>query len=1183
MRTKKKIVSFAAAFCAIACGCAALRFADGLTTKADSPVAKSAVEYEYALLGETYTIKSGFLGGKTPQGETIDADTKSVFLDWASGSYVFEYAEKTVDLKVYESSPIDSFALKTDLEETLYTGERYTLPKAEIISGIYRTDGAPEVGEYDYSLIVKNADGVVADFQQDETFSVLFTRGGEYTLSYEYTNVFNEEKFFERKVFVNDKKSIIFNVSEEYCVGETLPLSEIYGSFMGVQFPAELRITAPSGKTIENADTLLFSESGEYLLSASCSFGGGSILTSEKRIAVIDSLSSFLTDKKSMSVGQSVSVSDSCITNEKSLLTLTSVGTGIAASYNGVVDLRTLGKNKAFISVIANRVTVEGITGLKITLTDVYDSGNALSVNISKNCDRTSYDAKYSCDNALISVSYGSLSTAFNNYYPLKGSAVAWDGTFHSVWADRAYKECKTENGFAPFTFSYDVETNKMYAYGKYNTIGRPEGDVNYGTGWYLLADLNDKTLAKPFGGFTTGEVYLRIESTGGVGDLGLINFGGVSASSIKTETYQSASEIFLGDFDDSIVGVVGKTYPLPNLVGSKYLKNAVTVELIDPNGQSVAYSATNFVPKTAGTYTIVYHATNAFGRDIEKTASFRIVEKATEITVEYARPSGLVSGAAYEVNTPVVSGGNGALQYTMRLNGEEVSAGDIVRIDRTFRLEIVAKDAFGGEKTEIIEEEVDTDVLFVSVDMPRNAAAGSKFVAPDAKIYSYAVGLYIDDYKVMINGIERREATMPTNVGDRLSVRYITEYGSKSFDVYAVAPTFASGAEVLRFSQSGSAQTFKDGTEATVRSGEVISFPYAMSSNELSLETLIRAYDLGKKDQWGNAVYELNYNSLTYTLTGADGRKVVIGLKNLNNDEINVYINGKDSGKTVAKVRGSYEQDESLGDWSGATYYKIVLQYDDVYRMLFTGQQFVCDVTTDSDGVVFNGFGGGVFLEATLGDYNTGVETASVVFTRISNQSFGASAFKRGDIVGPAIYSDGVTKNRTLQYGETVNLSSIKGYDVLSGVSTTDVEFISPSGKSLSTTQDETLTEYGTYVVKVTLTDANGKFNSYMYTYVVEDTEEPVLRIDGMQNGMVKQGDKIKIAGASATDNIAVTRVYVTICLPDYTSYTIADGETSVKATSIKATMKGVYKVQYFALDAQGNVTSTVYVVEVK
>ena len=88
---------------AVLAACASFAFA--ISSAADK--ANNPVVYKYALLGDTYAVESGLVSAKTPSGEDIAANSRTVFLDWAQGSYIFEYGAKIVNLKVYESAPED--------------------------------------------------------------------------------------------------------------------------------------------------------------------------------------------------------------------------------------------------------------------------------------------------------------------------------------------------------------------------------------------------------------------------------------------------------------------------------------------------------------------------------------------------------------------------------------------------------------------------------------------------------------------------------------------------------------------------------------------------------------------------------------------------------------------------------------------------------------------------------------------------------------------------------------------------------------------------------------------------------------------------------------------------------------------------------------------------------------------
>ena len=141
---KKTAIALSFAACLISAGAGMIAFSGN----ADVTVADKTVRYEYALLGDVYEIEAGLVSAKKPDGTAIPASEKSVTLDWAQGSYTFEYKKKIVDLKVYESAPKDAISLFGDVPDGGVAGEAAEFPACGVKSGIVRTDGAPEVGEY---------------------------------------------------------------------------------------------------------------------------------------------------------------------------------------------------------------------------------------------------------------------------------------------------------------------------------------------------------------------------------------------------------------------------------------------------------------------------------------------------------------------------------------------------------------------------------------------------------------------------------------------------------------------------------------------------------------------------------------------------------------------------------------------------------------------------------------------------------------------------------------------------------------------------------------------------------------------------------------------------------------------------------------------------------------------------
>lgn len=141
---KQKIIALSAIACFVCAGAGIF----ALSGSADTNVSEKNIRYEYALLGEIYTPEDGLISAKSPEGTVISDCKNGILLDWAQGSYTFEYKNKIVDLKVYESAPEDEITLSGEIAGGGIAGVVSEFPACSVKSGIVRTDGAPEVGDY---------------------------------------------------------------------------------------------------------------------------------------------------------------------------------------------------------------------------------------------------------------------------------------------------------------------------------------------------------------------------------------------------------------------------------------------------------------------------------------------------------------------------------------------------------------------------------------------------------------------------------------------------------------------------------------------------------------------------------------------------------------------------------------------------------------------------------------------------------------------------------------------------------------------------------------------------------------------------------------------------------------------------------------------------------------------------
>ena len=1127
--------------------------------------------YEYALLGETYIAQEGFQGGVTPRGDEIAETDKEVFLDWASGSYIFHYEGYDVNLKVYEESPNDVIEYTKEFT-TAVAGYRYELPSAKISSGIVRTDGASKIEDYAYVLEVSNDTEVLASFKHTQVPEIAFPIGGEYTISYQYENVFGEQNSFNLTVDVVDEKVIIEDLQASYYLGSTLNFSEIYGLYCGETYEVYFSAVSPSGETMNQLNSLFLGEIGTWTVTAQCYYGEEMPVEKQFQIETEMGLGSFMAGLNSTYVSGSASVPENYFSNERELVVLSPMGSSMSVSYNGVVDLREMSYQDTIVSFLPNLTTGDGISSAKIVLTDVYDSFNTLTVSFIRNGTRTETGGY---NNVLMTVSYGAVTTGTANYTALSGHAVAWGNTFYTYWASTAFTG-STSKSLYPFNVSYDMKTNKVYSYGNFDLIDASSGAVlkYQREQWCEVANLSDSNLVQTFKGFTTGEVYVRIE-TSGFGDLGVITLGGKSASSLTIGDYSSANDILLGTLDLDIVGIVGVEYPLPEVMRSNFLRNDITCSMYDPDGNEVVLNKNSFMPEKAGEYTLVYSTTNSLGLKAESSHTITIAEKETPISILYKKPSQVTAGDLYQIEAPIITGGMGLITYKLFFNDEEVKVGSFVKISSAFKLEVLATDYFGFEKSRTFTSTVDKNAIEMTCEFPLSAICASTFVIPRAEIYSYMLGGVVPSYEVYMNGelLMGTEVTLPAEPCE-IEFEYRTNDGSVSYTLNVIKPVTPTTKieEFLAFEGTGG--IYELGSEVIIGANESVVFPYKVSSTGLDL-----IFSVKKED--------LNYDKITFVLADQSGQKVTIGLDGLMNKKAEIIINGVATSKFYQGLVG-VGNDAWDEEYKGKEYYTFSLKYDDSYRYVLSGNKPIVEVNKYLSGLEFNGFGDGVYLSFYVEELSE--ETATVCIQRISNQTFNQGGFMDGDVVAPEVYSNGCAGNKIVEKGYELDFSSVKAFDVMSKDCTVTVTVADPNRKTIlkdvspAEVKGIILDSYGVYRINVLVEDAAGNFANKTYNYTVADEVPPTLTVSNVADIDATVGSVINLFDATVTDN-SNEACFISVFIRTVqgkVEILLLDAE-SVSGLTYVADVKGTYDVWYQATDKGGNVTVVKFVLNVR
>ena len=1143
------------------------------TLKAEANEAENTVTtvYEYALLGETYTVKNGFQGGTTPLGDSISQSTQEIFLDWASGSYIFNYGSYNVNLKVYEESPTDEIEYFGDLP-TIIAGYTYELPSAKITAGIVRTDGAPKIDDYTYTLEISNDKEILGTFKQSQVAEYAFPIGGTYTLSYKYENIFGEVKSFINTVEVVDEKVFIEDLQDSYYFGSTLSFSEIYGLYCGNMYAVEFSAISPSGETLEDISSLFLDEIGVWNMTAQCAFGEEIPIEKVFQIEAEMGLGSFVTGLNSAYLSGASSVPENYFSDERELVVLSPVGANMSVTYNGVVDLREMGVQDAIVSFLPNFTTGSGISSAKVILTDVYDPFNTLTISFIRNGSRTETGGY---NNVLITVSYGTVTTGLGNYSALAEHAVAWSNSFYTYWSSTAFTG-STQKNMYPFNFSYDMNTNKVYSYGNYDIIDAKTGNItkHQREQWCEIANLSASRLVEPFKGFLTGEVYVRIETTGS-GDLGLITLGGKSTSSLSVEDYSSANDILLGSCDLDIVGVVGVEYPLPTPIRSNFLKNEIIYSIIDPNGKEVALTQNSFIPEEAGEYTLTYSTINALGLEATVSYTITIAEEATPISVLYKKPSEIKAGEIYQINAPIITGGMGPVSYQLFFNDAPVEVGAFIKVGATFKLDVIATDYFGFEKSRSFTVAVDKDAIEVACDFPNSATCGSVFAIPTANIYSYMLGDFVTDYEVYMDGalLSSTEIVLPAEPCT-IHFEYKTDYGTVEYKLNVIKPVTSATKieEFLLFEGTGA--IYELGSDVTIGENEIVAFPYKVSSTGLELIFSIKEEDL-------------TYDKITFVLTSQEGQQVTIGLDGLIGNKAEILINGIATGKSYKGISG-VGNDEWGDEYKDKPYYTFSLKYDDTYRYLLSANKPILAIDQFLSGVEFNGFGDGVYLSFYVEQLNE--ENATVCIQRISNQTFNQGGFIEGDVVAPEIYSNGCASNKIVEKGHELDFSSVKAFDVMSKGGTVLITVTGPDRKAIvkeaspADVKGIFLNSYGVYRINVLVEDEAGNFANKTYNYTVADDIPPILTVSNVADVEATVGEEISLFDATVLDNSnEECTVSVFVRTPQGKVEILVLDMQSVSNLTYVAYVTGTYDVWYQATDKSGNISVVRFVLNAR
>lgn len=973
------------------------------------------------------------------------------------------------------------------------------------------------------------------------------------------------------EIDLTGEKSIVADIAETVGVYSTININKCYGLCNGYKFACKAEITTPSGKTVAVDSQYTVEEEGEYNVKLTSSIGGETV---EERLTVRAegysaqglfscSNATFLQDDKP--------VAENLNTDIRTGVQFQLEASNSVVSFKPVVNLNDL-KGESLSSLIefttnVNSETLPDLRGLRVVLTDVYDSSN--SVGVSFLMSETIFYLDKAAAIEEFTASVPSLKAEWNGYavgdsstYPVEPGKTY---PFGCSFMPQFHLPSERESSFEPMLVYFDNAENSVYTAKNLFVYDLDNPMDSYGD----------------FKGFTTGEVYVSIESTGTSGDIVITKIGNYTFDNVTEDSYKKANNtmLFNGyDFDNMLNGAVGYSYPLPQALYS----DEVETKLYKVNGEMETEVVFNgaFTPNEAGRYAITCVSTNEYGYETTVKGYFDVLATPTEImapTVELQTK--LLD--VWTVPTLTFEGGIGELSlvYSLQKGAEtfEVMPGDAFLLDvkgEEVKLSVKATDEIGYSRTFTFPIEVDCNVMrFELVDSfdSVSVSAGSLLTVPDYIAIDYTQD---DVSKNNVDITIRRGKLQVLSVGDEVEVLsdsniyyYAGETLLKTFSIRCldaftaesnISSQFKASEGVKQISTTSIGSAFVlSGTEATVK------MPYAVSASDLNVQFSLF-------DDMLNA-------SVLVKLRSLSGQELHYELTNLG-AEPTLLVNGEETYCKVSVKKATYKEAD-MPEYYNREYYTFSFMVDGAKSALYNGEFLrIGTIERWNSGLLFDGFEKGA-VQVSFAVQN-GKENGVFVLGKVSNQGLTSVHLGNGEKISPMIAFDGTFGTMSVAKGYSVEVPTAYAYDVFDAASTVSMSIITPNGeylqnKAAATEYTFTASDYGIYYVSYDVKDSKGNRDTLNYLIVVSDNVAPTLTVNGTYEAEYK--DKVTIHSATATDNVdGELEVTIWIEKADKTTREVQAGET----VSLE---KGKYKIVYYTMDENGNFAVQRFEIQVK
>lgn len=951
--------------------------------------------------------------------------------------------------------------------------------------------------------------------------------------------------------------------AEEIFLGQVVETERTL-SYGGEQKQAEVRITAPDGGVFTGKQ-FTADAAGKWSVVYSADFNGHTVTEREEYLCVLRPVDI-------LEGNSAATVANGAFSLDESAKGLSvEFRSGGAVTFTQFADLSGKTKEDALLSLLVDP-SEQGktdFTMLTVTLTDVHDPSNAITVTIEDagevNCDgRASF---------VRAAATGQTAVGINVDDIRKGTGTEIRHSFRG-WPQNAPLNI--------LSLYYDEAENALYSSVAWDY--RSPSTT-------LVADFDDAAFfpGAVWGGFTTGEVEIRVAAGGMTAVSAKVLFTEVMGYDLSAEKYTDTSDpVITVDYGGERTvpsGYAGATYPL-FAASAKDAQDGilpVSVQVYYENSQGDRTDATvadgAFRIDYIGTYVIRYEATDAAGNTAFEEVRVLSVSQKTPLSLTV--PDIAAQMQVYDrIELPsaadaTAAGGTGVLHVVRTVkdpDGNEVElAGNSFRPDMLgqYTVTYTVTDYVGDstEKTVTIDSQPGEKPIFVETPiLPEVLIAGFTYDLPDVPAVETVSGdMTAAEVRKFVNGTQVTGGSF-TAGGSSVTIRYdaVGQTGTTPYEV-TIPVVEANGGRNLTayFHGTFAAAQGSSGVELTSAGEAAALFANSLGRSSFSLEFFAGEYADTLKN---------------FTVTLQDSADP--------SNTVSLHIN--------------YAPDGTVTLENGGTSVTLTAQ-GDRHRFLYTNEtrgvadeygSGVLTIAQNDLGQPFGGFAGRVWLRISA------EESGTVTIARINNQSFGSSVAASGDRIQPIVWFENALSVKQL-LGTTIEVAPGEASDVLSDIASFTVTVTDPDGDvrvsgAADTAYELTFDKYGQWNVVYTAVDSAGMTSSSRKMYRVNETEAPVLSVNtDSLSGSYSVGDGVAIPSYTVSDNSGAYTLDIYLLLPDNqmrllvhevsgnkTSYLSREDDTypssfKVDENTFRAETAGSYTLIFFAYDEAYNCTT--------